>query len=216
MLAACTSGPDPANVFTSIIATVHRDRINVTSQSIDESIDTTQSPSAGEILDGVTIEVTLGDQRTVLQPRHSFPFYTGNLTLAAPLGSDVHLFATVEVGGETATIDGVIPPPFSASSPVEPHASQPIAVTWTPTSDHVMSWTANACANEFGRDEGPIRGDPGAIEFPAGLFASVDASPCDVELELLRVQSFEATTTDLGGAFLNIDRDESLAFTVTP
>jgi hypothetical protein len=94
------------------------------------------------------------------------------------------------VAAATAPADFVIAPPAST------RATDPVLVTWSPTSSDPMQWAADPrCVADIGYADGPIPQDTGSIEFPPGVLARLDLpTKCTTSLAIGRFRESRATT----------------------
>jgi hypothetical protein len=118
--------------------------------------------------------------------------------------------------GETS-VAVIAPADFAIAPPAPTPASQPVVVTWSPTSSDPMHWSADrTCAAPGDYNEGPIPQDTGRIEFPPGVlsFKSQLAS-CTLTLELDRMRSNLTAPQPLGST-ATFTRVHTTAVEVTP
>ena len=123
VLAACADpGRDPAAVATLVTATIQDTSIDVEARFVDDAEGRVYS-----FTDAVEARIAVGD-RDVPLTRSANNSLVGHLDAPSPIAGDVSITATTSFGGESITLVGSTPAPFSIAAPADPSAAQPIVI----------------------------------------------------------------------------------------
>ena len=185
-LAACTSGPPASHLAAYFDAAVYDGQVGVTLSLLDPA----GSESTAEGVDRVSASFR---DKTVSLPYNASvdPAYSALIPIDTAVAEGEPVTFVLERSGEDpVTASVAAPADFVLAQPAPTPSTQPVTVTWSPTSPDPMHWSADPrCVADVGYDEGPIPKDTGTIVFPPGVLAYTGrTTSCSLMLEIDRMR----------------------------
>ena len=156
------------------------------------------------------IAVRVRDEEIGLAKAYVESSYEATRIIDPPLAGDEEVVVIIDQrDGEYIELSATAPPSFTVSPPTDAHASQPITVMWSPTSNDPMGWRGT-CLDE--EDNGPIPANTGSITFPTGIVAR---DRCSAQMTFSRSRT-SRPHSELSSAELTLSQAFPVTFEVAP